>query len=68
MGEVSPFYSTEAEVLTMRLIGKLLKLLMLLGLILAVVAAALVGYDRYLRNKYPVRYITPHSPEDEPEL
>ena len=52
----------------MRLIGKLLKLLMLLGLILAVIAAALVGYDRYLRNKYPVRYITPHSPEDEPEL
>jgi len=25
----------------------------------------MVGYDRYLRNKYPIRYVCPNSAEDE---
>ena len=49
----------------MKVILALLKIIVLLSVILAVVASALVGYDRYLRNKYPVRYICPNSTEDE---
>ena len=49
----------------MKVILALLKIIVLLSVILAVAASALVGYDRYLRNKYPVRYICPNSTEDE---
>lgn len=49
----------------MKLILSLMKIVVMLALVLAVAAAALVGYDRYLRNKYPVRYITPNQAEDD---
>lgn len=49
----------------MKLILGLLKIIALLAVVLAVAASALVGYDRYLRNKYPIRYVCPNSAEDE---
>ena len=49
----------------MKIIVNLIKIIALLALVLAVAASALVGYDRYIRNKYPMRYITPNQGEDE---
>ncbi len=49
----------------MKLILNLMKIIALMAVVLAIAAAALVGYDRYVRNKYPVRYITPNRTEDE---
>lgn len=48
----------------MKLIVVLFKIVFTLVLVLATAAAALVGYDRYLREKQPGRYITPHSFEE----
>ena len=49
----------------MKLFLALLKIFALLAAVLAIAALALVGYDRYLRNKYPVRYICPNTTEEE---
>ena len=48
----------------MKLVLTLFKILFLLALALVTAAAALVGYDRYLRDKQPSRYITPHEFEE----
>lgn len=49
----------------MKMILTLMKIIALLAVVLALAAAALVGYDRYLRNKCPSRYITPTPMEEE---
>lgn len=48
----------------MKLIATLLKIVLWLAAAVALAAGALLGYDRYVRNKYPVRYINPNSEED----
>lgn len=49
----------------MKLIVNIIKIVVLLASALALAAAALVGYDRYLRHKYPVRYISPTQTAEE---
>lgn len=48
----------------MKLIITLVKIVFWLAGLGALAVAALLGYDRYVRNKYPVRYINPNSQED----
>ena len=48
----------------MKLIATLLKIILWLAATVALAAGALLGYDRYVRNKYPVRYINPNAEED----
>jgi len=48
----------------MKVIVTLLKIVLGLAVAVATAAGVLLGYDRYVRNKYPVRYINPNGEED----
>lgn len=49
----------------MKLILNILKIVVLLVSALGVAAAALLGYDRYLRQKYPAHYVSPNQVDED---